>query len=268
MQRIIKRFLLHKQRETDEVGETDFDEIKQDLQMVRYEMMNDLKRSREETMRLVHHISNGLIIIGDELFSLKDSVSENMRRFKEYRATEFDFGDGFPEVVKSEPVEPSKDSKIITTATSTVDGSGLLGVYNKHTISNLESLGSSTDTQSGNSEANTDIVPLSSSPNSEVSDSVSPANSIALPNSASTIIDLSENAKLNLAFSSANELHVINEEDECSHATSIDMTIDNEMDAHVSEVILIEHAEQGVQTLTDDEDDDEEDKEKAKKYLF
>ena len=51
MQRIVKRFLLHKQRETDEVGETDFEELKQDLQMVRYEMINDLKKSREE-----HHV--------------------------------------------------------------------------------------------------------------------------------------------------------------------------------------------------------------------
>ena len=65
MQRIVKRFLLHKQRETDEVGETDFDELKQDLQMVRYEMSNDLKRYREENYRLISHIHNGILLLGE-----------------------------------------------------------------------------------------------------------------------------------------------------------------------------------------------------------
>jgi hypothetical protein len=64
MQRIVKRFLLHKQRETDEVSEADFDELKQDLQMVRYEMLNDLKRYREENYRLIAHIHDGILLLG------------------------------------------------------------------------------------------------------------------------------------------------------------------------------------------------------------
>ncbi len=65
MQRIVKRFLLHKQREKDEVGEADFDELKQDLQMVRYEMNNDLKRYREENYRLFTHIHSGIVLLGN-----------------------------------------------------------------------------------------------------------------------------------------------------------------------------------------------------------
>lgn len=64
MQRIVKRFLLHKQRETDEVGEADFDELKQDLQMVRYEMLNDLKRYREENNRNISLIHSGIVLLG------------------------------------------------------------------------------------------------------------------------------------------------------------------------------------------------------------
>lgn len=83
MQRIVKRFLLHKQRESDEVGEADFDELKQDLQMVRFEMLNDLKRSRDDTARLISNIQSGLLLIGEEVFG--NSKSENSARFKEYK---------------------------------------------------------------------------------------------------------------------------------------------------------------------------------------
>lgn len=83
MQRIVKRFLLHKQRESDEVGEADFDELKQDLQMVRFEMLNDLKRSRDETSRLISSIQAGLMLIGEEMFI--NSKSENAARFKEFK---------------------------------------------------------------------------------------------------------------------------------------------------------------------------------------
>lgn len=85
MQRIVKRFLLHKQRESDEVGEADFDELKQDLQMVRFEMLNDLKRSRDDTNRLISTMQAGLIIIGDEVFGGSKLSSENSLRFKEFK---------------------------------------------------------------------------------------------------------------------------------------------------------------------------------------
>ena len=85
MQRIVKRFLLHKQRESDEVGEADFDELKQDLQMVRYEMMNDLKRYRDENNRLISNIQAGVLLLGEELY--KNSSGRSSRRFREYKET-------------------------------------------------------------------------------------------------------------------------------------------------------------------------------------
>ena len=42
MERVIKRFLLHNNRENEDVRESDFDELKQDVQMVRFEMLNCL----------------------------------------------------------------------------------------------------------------------------------------------------------------------------------------------------------------------------------
>ncbi|CAF4487270.1 unnamed protein product, partial [Rotaria magnacalcarata] len=52
MERVIKRFLLHKQREEqDEIREGDFEELKQDIQMLRFEMMNRLDETRDDLAR-------------------------------------------------------------------------------------------------------------------------------------------------------------------------------------------------------------------------
>ena len=91
MQRIVKRFLLHKQRETDDqIGAVEMEEIKQDLQMVRFEVTNDLNRLREDTFRLVMHATDGITIIGDELFKNVPKQSQNAERFLKYKAVDFD----------------------------------------------------------------------------------------------------------------------------------------------------------------------------------
>jgi hypothetical protein len=83
MQRIVKRFLLHNQRESDGF-EKEFQELKQDLQMIRYEMTNDLKRTKEDTYHSQHLIHAGLNILGDEIFH--DSTNDlNISRFNEYK---------------------------------------------------------------------------------------------------------------------------------------------------------------------------------------
>lgn len=91
MQRIVKRFLLHKQRESDEIGEIDFAELKQDLQMVRFELLNDLKRFRDGNSRFMSHLTNGISIIGDEVF--RGMKNENTDRFAEFKTTEIDQAD-------------------------------------------------------------------------------------------------------------------------------------------------------------------------------
>jgi hypothetical protein len=69
MRRIVKRFLLHKQRETDDqMNEIELVEIKQDLQMIRYEMVNELDRLHYETYRLVSHVANGIGLLGEHMF--------------------------------------------------------------------------------------------------------------------------------------------------------------------------------------------------------
>ena len=83
MQRIIKRFLLHNQREMmeGEIGSKDFHDLKQDLQMIRYEILYDLKKSKEDSFYQSALIQNGLTLIGDEL--IKSPANwENFVNFK------------------------------------------------------------------------------------------------------------------------------------------------------------------------------------------
>jgi len=100
MQRIVKRFLLHSQRESDDNHERDFEELKQDLQMIRYEMLNDLKRSKEESYQSVSLIHAGLSIIGEEVF--KNSTADNLSRFTEYKS----YGNDIKEMYQDEFLDP------------------------------------------------------------------------------------------------------------------------------------------------------------------
>jgi hypothetical protein len=202
MQRIVKRFLLHKQRETDEVGDVDFEELKQDLQMVRYEMMNDLKRNRDETLRFVSQIQTGLLIMSDEFF--KDSSSDNAIRYREFKASEIDANNDHHSIVEeirlevNSPVQtklrsysspsmqrvanlsvPKENSNNVTAASSinSINGTQMTASTNAlssideppktSACSSLDSFGSSTESQSSSNEQTTEMVHVTSSPGSD-----------------------------------------------------------------------------------------------------
>ena len=87
MQRILIRFLLEKERQSDEVGDGDFSELKQDLQMIRFEMLNELKKTRDDSARMIDHLNNVLIILGDEIF--KNSKSDiNFNKYLNHKKNE------------------------------------------------------------------------------------------------------------------------------------------------------------------------------------
>jgi hypothetical protein len=86
MQRIIKRFLLHKQTESDDIKVSDFDELKQDLQMVRYEVLNDMTKSSDDTLKFISLINNGMVAIGDEIVKESNDL-EIHTRFKQYQTS-------------------------------------------------------------------------------------------------------------------------------------------------------------------------------------
>jgi hypothetical protein len=103
MQRIVKRFLLHKQRENDEVNEMDLSELKQDLQMIRYEFNNDERRSKQELKNLLNHIDSGIKIIGQQMFRNSVNSDELTLKFQNYIST------GVEEIdLKTNPIPEEK----------------------------------------------------------------------------------------------------------------------------------------------------------------
>ncbi|CAF3440747.1 unnamed protein product [Rotaria socialis] len=87
MERVIKRFLLHKQREEqDEIREGDFEELKQDIQMLRFEMMNRLDETRDDLARNSLLLNEGVLVVGELLSSLTREtnplIKENFYSFK------------------------------------------------------------------------------------------------------------------------------------------------------------------------------------------
>jgi hypothetical protein len=81
MQRIIKRFLLH-HRETDDSNSIDFEELKQDLKMIRYEMNNDMKKTKDDIFDFLKNINIGLNIIGDQIFT---NTEKEAKKFIDYK---------------------------------------------------------------------------------------------------------------------------------------------------------------------------------------
>jgi hypothetical protein len=87
MERVIKRFLLHKQREEqDEIREGDFEELKQDIQMLRFEMMNRLDETRDDLNKNSLLLNEGVLVVGELLTTLtRDTnplIKENFHSFK------------------------------------------------------------------------------------------------------------------------------------------------------------------------------------------
>lgn len=71
MERVVKRYLMHNQGDSEDPKQNDFDEIKQDLQQIKYEIVNDMKKSREESLRNAYIINNGIQFIAEELLDQK-----------------------------------------------------------------------------------------------------------------------------------------------------------------------------------------------------
>jgi hypothetical protein len=87
MERVIKRFLLHKQREEqEEIREGDFEELKQDIQMLRFEMMNRLDETRDDLAKNSLLLNEGVLVVGELLSSLTHEtnpiIKENFHLFK------------------------------------------------------------------------------------------------------------------------------------------------------------------------------------------
>ncbi len=105
MERVVKRFLMHNQTDADDPKQNEYDSFKQELSTIRYEMMNDMKKSREENLKNMNLISAGLDFVSEELAKgnqIGNSPRINYSRSKELinensnegKSSQFFFGGG------------------------------------------------------------------------------------------------------------------------------------------------------------------------------
>lgn len=82
MERVIKRYLMHNQGEVDDLKQNEFDEIKQDMQLMRYEIKIDMKKSREDCIRNIFIVNNGIQFIAEELVEMINSNNYTNNYYK------------------------------------------------------------------------------------------------------------------------------------------------------------------------------------------
>lgn len=89
MERVLKRFYLHNTRDKDQIRESDFDQLKQDVQTVKIEMLNDIKRAKTDALKYVKMIHNGVSILGEFIFkSMNDFAHYELDNFRNFQLYE------------------------------------------------------------------------------------------------------------------------------------------------------------------------------------
>ena len=97
MERVAKRFLLHNKRDTEEVKESDFDELKQDVQMIRAEMLNDMRIGKENLLRYTSLLHKGITILTKPILT-KEIDSKNMYKYEKLKKHEFSLQNEFSDL--------------------------------------------------------------------------------------------------------------------------------------------------------------------------
>ncbi len=108
MERVAKRFLLHSSREFEEVKESDFDELKQNVQFARNELISDIKIMKDNLRRYASIVHKGLAMLGEKHIKTNVGNQENkekLKRFHSYGKFNLILDDD------NDKVENDKDSK-------------------------------------------------------------------------------------------------------------------------------------------------------------
>lgn len=82
MERISKRYLLHNNKEDEDVKENDVDELKFDINALRIELLSELQKARESLLRYIALLHRGLIILGEHFYKKSDSASHLTEKYE------------------------------------------------------------------------------------------------------------------------------------------------------------------------------------------
>jgi hypothetical protein len=87
MERVVKRYFLHNQgSDLDDPKQNEFDDIKAELQTMRYEMISDMKKSKEDSARNMYIVNGSIQFIAEEvMINYKNDCEDHQSliRYKE-----------------------------------------------------------------------------------------------------------------------------------------------------------------------------------------
>ena len=116
MERVAKRFLLHNNRENEDVKESDFDELKVDVQTLRFEMLTDVRKARESLVRYISILHKGLTILGETFYKKSDTASDVSKKYTLFKSNEQSLRNELEDFYK--PTTLSKPSQLTTQISS------------------------------------------------------------------------------------------------------------------------------------------------------
>ena len=81
MERVARRFLLHNRRENEDAKESDFDDLKQELNMAKFEVLNNSRQIRHKLKDYESVLHKGFNLL-NQYFFVKDDLTETTRTKK------------------------------------------------------------------------------------------------------------------------------------------------------------------------------------------
>lgn len=76
---------MHNQSDFDDPKQNENDEFKQDLQLIRYEITNNLKKTRDDNMRNMFIINTGLECVAEEIANANNNNKSPNNQFLRYK---------------------------------------------------------------------------------------------------------------------------------------------------------------------------------------
>jgi hypothetical protein len=77
MERVVKRYLMHSQGDTDDDPKlNELEDLKQELQIMKYDIVNDLKKSKEENIKNANMLNNSLHFVAEEVVVGEDDFDD------------------------------------------------------------------------------------------------------------------------------------------------------------------------------------------------
>ncbi len=83
---------MRNEKDNEEGKEGDIDEIKHDLQMVRFEMHNHIRKAKTTTVKSLLYLHNGVSIVGTPVLANSEN-SLLVEKFQDFKSYEKDFKD-------------------------------------------------------------------------------------------------------------------------------------------------------------------------------